>query len=57
VVVRKCPIFHEMVVQKCPIFHEMVAQKCPKNIYLSSSKCLSGQACLLIPRSKPHFRH
>ena len=27
-----------------------------KTIYLGASKCLRGEACSLIPHSKPHFR-
>jgi hypothetical protein len=38
------------------IFCEMLVHKCPNTIYLSASKCLRGQACSLIPHSKPHFR-
>ena len=37
-------------------FHEIVVQTNPKTIYFSASECLRGEACLLIPHSKPHFR-
>jgi hypothetical protein len=38
------------------MFREMVVQMCPETIYLTATKCLRGQACSPIPRSKPHFR-
>jgi hypothetical protein len=34
----------------------IIVQTYPKTIYLSASKCLRGQACSLIPRSKSHFQ-